>query len=240
MHRYVSFALSCVPEPGSDLAVLGKHWFGWDVDSGTESALLNIEKLPRAPLALIGRHRRFGFQAPILAPFRLARGHSPLDLHHTVRAIADYFGPIKLPALRMARRRAGLCIVPLRGSPELRQVATTVRGVFDRFCAPPARSARSTPPRAACDMPSEAPFELQFQITDGLLPAEQARVFSILRPIIEPNLPRPFVIRSLTLLGEDQHGWFRKIQRYPLGGTSRVRGLQDDLAPPLTGAPLSW
>lgn len=244
MHRYTRFAISCVPEPGSDLAVLGKHWLGWDVDTGTETALLKIDKLPRSALALTGRVRRYGFQAPLMAPFRLARGHSPLDLHHSARALAEHFSPIQVEALRMARRRTGLCLVPLDDTEALQRLATTVQGVFEEFSEPntQAKGLGQTASPKVIPHPSvlNRPFEFQFRITNAVPAAEMAAVFAILRPIMEPNLPRPFVIRSLSLLGEDPNGWFRLVQRYPLGGQAGGYGTGYGMAPRLTSVPRTW
>lgn len=240
MHRYTRFAISCVPEPGSDLAVLGKHWLGWDVDTGTETALLKIDKLPRSPLALTGRVRRYGFQAPLIAPFRLARGHSPLDLHHSARALAENFSPIQVQALRMARRRTGLSLVPLDDTEELQRLATTVQGVFEEFSEPNLQGQTKSPKVIPHPSAQDSPFELQFRITDAVPAAEMAAVFAILRPIMEPNLPRPFVIRSLSLLGEDPNGWFRLVQRYPLGGQASGMGARYGNAPRITGVPQTW
>lgn len=250
MHRYTRFALSCTPGPESDLAALGKHWLGWDLDIGSEAAFLKIDGLPRPPLALTAKIRRFGFQALLVAPFGLARGHSPLDLHHTAQAVAARFAPISMPGLRLASDADGLNLTPL-GQPEiLTRYADTVARVFDNFRADaPHGSTTSDRGMTAAqqrsfDQAGTAPrspdFSLRFRISDPMSEPDLIAVSRVLRPIMGPNLPRPFVLGGLSLVGENESGCFRLIQRYPFTGHATASGPSIGAAAQNIRMPLCW
>lgn len=250
MHRYTRFALSCTPAPDSDLAALGKHWLGWDIDNGTEAAFLKIENLPHPPPELTAETRKFGFQAFLMAPFRLAQGHSPLDLHHTAQAVAARFAPISMPGLRLSSDADGLNLTPL-GQPEpLTRYVDTVTRVFDSFrAASPHGSSIDDRGMTAAQQrsfdqarvaPNSPDFNLRFKISDPLPKTDLVAVSRVLRPIMGPNLPRPFVLGGLSLVGENEFGYFRLIQRYPLTGHVTASGHGVSTPPQKIRMPLCW
>lgn len=218
MHRYSRFALSYTPDPETDLAVLGKHWLGWDLERGQNVPLLKIDRLTLPLSKIAARRRRYGCQALLVAPFRLAAGHSPLDLHHRARAIAEHCTEVTLAGLRLDPQSGAIALLPRDESPALERFCTTVTRSFKDLQVPATGPAHAEAPRP------DTPPAFQFQLSDTLPRAELIALAAAMRPIIEPNLPRPFHLRSLSLVGEDATGWFRLIQRYPLraSGTALI------------------
>ncbi|MDJ0859094.1 MAG: DUF1045 domain-containing protein [Dinoroseobacter sp.] len=234
--EYARFSICITPNPDSDLARLGRHWLGWDMDQGAELPLLRIEDLEFSVLSLSARLRRFGFHAPLTTPFRLADGHSPLSLHHTAQALSAHLDALEFPGLHLVADRARLSLRPIGDTSELLRLRHVVERVFDEFRAPaagdPQRSERRRSelssqqmqavidPRTPSRAP-DAPFEYALSCT--LLQDEADDLRRKLLPILTPTLPRPYRIQSLSLCGEDPNGWFRVIQRYPLVGAVRPR-----------------
>lgn len=249
MHRYVRFAVSYTPDPHSDLSVLGRHWMGWDLDQGRDTAFLKIENLPRPMTHLIGRVRRYGFQAMLTPPFALAQGHSPLDLHHAAQAVAEHFAPLYLTGLRLCRDEDRLSLRLIGETENSARFTAVVSRIFEDF------RARRTPvvahpgdslterQRALLEAQRTQPLPghpFQFRISDALRPEDLSTLTAILRPIMEPNLPRPFVIDALSLVGETEEGVFRTINRYPLTAALSSTVSSGLAERPPVQAPLYW
>lgn len=234
--KYTRFSICITPAPDSDLARLGKHWLGWDIDQGAELPFLKIENLPAPFHRLTARLRRYGFRAPLTAPFELAPGHSPLSLHHTAQALASHLETLEFPGLYLSSEDAHLSLRPLGDTDPLERLHHIAQEVFSGFHAPPASapkaSARRRPELSREQMQvlidrssrpaarNRAPFE--FPLTDQRAQAETDQLRRRLLPILSPNLPRPFRVGALTLCGEGQSGWVRVIQRYAMTGGGRV------------------
>ncbi|MGJ8618589.1 MAG: DUF1045 domain-containing protein, partial [Sulfitobacter sp.] len=60
-------------------------------------------------------------------------------------------------------------------------------------------------------------FRFHITLTGKLDKQTLATTISSLRPLIMPLLSQPFLIDSLTLVGQRTDGMFAEIQRYPLG-----------------------
>ncbi|WP_425090781.1 DUF1045 domain-containing protein [Tropicimonas sp. S265A] len=234
--KYARFSICITPDPDSDLARLGKHWLGWDIDQAVELPFLKVDNLKVSALSLTARVRRFGFHALLAPPFRLANGHSPLDLHHTAQALAAHLEALEFPGLYLSAEDDQLALRPMGDLAPLHRLQHIADQVFDEYRAPPPPDAAPQPRRrselSAQQMQvvigesldptkSERPFE--FVLTEPRPRAEVTQLRQKLLPILSPNLPRPFHVQSITLCGEDQSGWFRVIQRYPLTGGLRTR-----------------
>lgn len=234
--EYARFSICITPNPDSDLARLGRHWFGWDMDQGKELPLLQIEDLETSVLSLTGRLRRFGFHAPLTGAFRLARGHSPLSLHHTAQALSAHLDALEFPGLQLSADSGCLSIKPIGNTRDLTRMRHVIDRVFAEFRAPaPMEEKRlqrrrseltSQQMQAVIDpRPPTEPVQAPLEYTlSGPLPKSEATdLRRRLLPILTPHLPRPYRVQSLTLCGEDAAGWFRVIQRYPLVGAIRAR-----------------
>lgn len=240
--KYARYSLCVTPAPDSDLARLGRHWLGWDMDQATELPSLKIEHLPVPVLALTEKIRRFGFHAPLTSPFRLANGHSPLALHHTSQALAAHLDALEFSGLYLSADAGHLSLRPVGDLSSIERLRYVVDQVFSEYRAPASRQDQSLGRRrselsteqmkAVIDQkppPPEPNSQFEFVLTDKYSQTEANKLRQKLLPILTPNLPRPFRILSVSLCGEDTRGWFRVIQRYALAGASRVQtyGEQD-------------
>ncbi|MEM8580764.1 MAG: DUF1045 domain-containing protein [Pseudomonadota bacterium] len=237
--KYGRYSVCITPNPDSDLARLGRHWLGWDMDQGKERPLLKIEELETSVLSLSGRLRRFGFHAPLTSAFRLAGGHSPLSLHHTAQALSAHLDALEFPGLHLCADNGHLSLKPIGDTLELFRMGHVVDRVFAEFRDPAAkddgralrrRSELTTqqmqavidprPPMRTPDTPVE------FALSSPLPKSEVEDIRRRLLPVLTPHLPKPYRVQSLTLCGEDAAGWFHVIHRYPLVGAVRARRAQ--------------
>ena len=107
--------------------------------------------------------------------------------------------------------------------------AEVVRGL-DTFRAPPAeadlarrRQANLTPAQEANLSQWGYPYVMEafrFHVTlTGKLPkSDLPQVTAALAPYIAPHLPQPFVLSSLTLVGQAEDGMFHEVHRAALSG----------------------
>ena len=59
-------------------------------------------------------------------------------------------------------------------------------------------------------------FDFHMTLTGPRSADRLARLKRVLSPILDPVLPRPFELRSLSLCGEASDGFFRVIHRYAM------------------------
>ena len=226
MTNYRRYAIYYTPEPNSDLARLGTHWMGWDADVGAPAQHLSIEDLGEDLATLTERPRRYGFHGTLKAPFFLHQDRSPLDLHHAVQRIAAQGSPIVLPGLAISDSGGFLALRPVGDTSRLNDLANHLVRNLDGYRAPLTetetakwRNRRLTDRQRKFAGDWGYPFvfeEFRFHMTlTGPRPADRlARLQRILTPILEPNLPRPFEMKSISLCGEAPNGFFRVIHRY--------------------------
>ena len=228
MTDYRRYAIFFTPEPNSDLSRLGTHWLGWDSDIGAPAQHLSIEDLCDDLPSLTERPRRYGFHATLKAPFFLHPEHSPLDLHHAAQRIAAASTPVRLHGLALSDLGGFLALRPVGNTADLDELAERVVRELDVFRAPPTDAETAKwKNRRLSDRQRDAveewgyPFvfeDFAFHMTmSGPRPAAQLeKLMRFLAPILEPNLPRPFEMRTLSLCGEAPDGFFRVIHRYAM------------------------
>lgn len=240
---YARYSLCVTPAPDSDLARLGRHWMGWDMDQATELPFLKVEQLPVTVLSLTARLRRYGFHAPLMAPFRLAEGHSPLHLHHTAQALAAHLEALEFSGLSLSADARHLSLRPIGNIRGIERMRHVVAQVFGEFRAPVSPTAEPTTRRrselstaqmkAVIDRrapPDTQAPEFEFALTERSAQQDASDLRRMLLPILTPNLPRPFYVQAITLCGEDMNGWFRVIQRYALVGSHALRSPEQPAA----------
>jgi hypothetical protein len=228
MTDYRRYAIYYTPEPNSDLARLGTHWMGWDADLGAPAKHLSIEGLGESLSALTERPRRYGFHATLKAPFFLHPERSPLSLHHAVRKFAAGRAPVRMPGLTLSDKHGFLALRPVGETLRLSELEEHLVRRLDDFRAPLSdgevakwNNHRLTDKQRAAVADWGYPFvfeDFSFHMTlTGPRPSDRlAKLQRLLVPILEPNFPRPFELRSLSLCGEGPDGFFRVIHRYAM------------------------
>ena len=212
--------------PSGKFADFGSRWLGWDLARG--EACAHPDELGLDCAALARRPRRYGFHATIKPPFRLIDGSSLLELDQAVAALCRALDPVLLPELRLARLGRFLALVPQGEQLAVNQLAARVVRDLDRFRRPPEDAelaSRLTGNLNAAQRRNLRDWgyphvmqQFRFHITlTGPLDDTQAdQVQAVLGSHLAPLLTNPFAIDSLTLVGEDQNGFFHQIQRYIL------------------------
>ena len=222
-------AVYWTPPPGP-LARLGAAWLGWDPAAGAAMAHPHVPGLPRDVGAITARPRRYGLHATLGPPMRLAEGASDAELERAVEALAARLAPARAEGLRLARMGGFVALVPEGDASELEALAAEVVRALDPLRAPPGPEELARRRAAGLSAREEALLErwgyphvmeaFRFHVTlsGPLDEADAAAVEAALRPLVEPVLPRPFVLDDLALMGEDQDGRFHELRRWALTG----------------------
>ncbi|MGV3649800.1 MAG: DUF1045 domain-containing protein [Devosia sp.] len=219
-------ALYYVPPPGEPLTLAAARWLRRDPVTGA-GVVGPIEGLTDADHALVTAvPRRYGFHATLKAPFALVERHDPDDLADAVARFCAGLPPLDVPALRIARRGAGLALVPADPVPELDALAASLVVEFDAFRAQPGeaelarRISADLTPRQLSHLVSWGhpfifdQFRFHMTLTGPLDPAERPHVEAVLQrhfaevlrlPLridqvavaIEPAPHAPFVLHSV-------------------------------------------
>lgn len=227
MARFQRYAIYVMPEGA--LARFGAGWLGWDAQEGHAAVHPAVDGLPRPLSEITATPRKYGLHATIKPPFRLAAGTTPAALMSDLAALCERLAPVTLDGLTLARLGGFLALVPEGETAALDDLAAQAVTALDRHRAPLTeddlarrRKARLTPAQDALLLRWGYPYvleEFRFHITlTGNLPRDEAEaVAKAVTPHLAPLLPRPCVIGSLCLMGEDGKGLFHLIHRYPLG-----------------------
>lgn len=214
--------------PSGHLAEFGATWLGWNLATGTtcphpKGTGLDIAKLTRTP-------RKYGMHGTIKPPFRLKDGTDVDGLQSALADLARTLPPVVLDSLNLSRIGRFLALVPAGDTSQLADLAARVVSELDMFRAPPTdaelakrRKARLSPAQEQHLLDWGYPyvmdqFRFHITLTGGLDDTTAQNALAALAPMVAQVLPVPFVIDSLTVVGEDSGGFFHEIHRYTLTG----------------------
>jgi hypothetical protein len=112
------YALYYAPAVGSAWWRFGCSWLGRDAASG------DVRVPPAMPalagvdlLQLTAAPRRYGFHATLVAPFTLAPGVTPAQLHQRIAELARTLAPVPLGALQPAPLEGFVALLPQAAPP---------------------------------------------------------------------------------------------------------------------------
>lgn len=221
------YAIYFTPAAGA-LSDFGAAWLGWDAVRGRSVAHPDISGLP-APVAEITEEpRRYGLHATIKPPFRLAEGATEAEL---AAAFAGFCASTAAPALgglEMTALGRFLALVPKGSQDAPNRLAAAAVAAFDPFRAPltPEELARRRVPGLTAEQDALLlrwgyPYVMdafRFHITlTGKRPRNELEAIrAALARHLTPLLPCPFPIDALSLMGEDDAGYFHLILRHAL------------------------
>lgn len=232
MDGFTRYAIYYAPPPGP-LARLGAAWLGWDAEAGHGETLppgKNWPDLPRPPLEITARPRKYGFHGTLKPPFVLSEDRTVAGLHAALSALAPRLHRLRLDGLRITAIGPFLALVPEGDASPVDDLAATLLEALDGFRAPPEPAELARRRAAGLTERQEEnltrwgyPYvmeEFRFHITlTGPLPeAEREATASALEPLFAPLLEQPFRIDEICLFGEGQDGRFRNLHRYTLSG----------------------
>lgn len=210
--------------PKGDLARLGAAWLGWDVATGQAVAHPELPGLDVADLT--ARPRKYGLHGTIKPPMYLADGMTPEGLAAALETLTHSLAPVQLDGLSVTQLGRFLALTPQGETAELAEMAAQVVQTLDPFRAPPSeaelarrRQSNLTPAQEQNLADWGYPYvmdQFRFHITLSGPVDEAETILPQLQAHFAPVLPVPFLIDSLTLLGQGEDGMFREIRRYPL------------------------
>lgn len=222
--RYAIYYLPGTQEPWADFCT---RWLGWDFDTGRgtppPAQAPDAHDLTEAP-------RRYGLHATLKPPFRLAPGTAPQDLETATAALAARHAPVRIDGLRVAPMGMFLALRPDGEESALCSLAAACVRDLDRFRAPATdaelsrrRTTRMSHAQSANLARWGYPhvmdcFHFHITLSSRLPPGPRQIAANLLERHLVPLLPRPHVLGSIALCGEDPAGRFHLIRRFPLTG----------------------
>ncbi|MEX0316482.1 MAG: DUF1045 domain-containing protein [Ruegeria sp.] len=223
---FTRYAIYYAPPADADWARFGAAWLGWDMDTGTEIAHPQVDRLD-VP-AITATPRKYGLHGTLKPPFRLAEGQSLPPLQDACAALAATCAPVTLAGLKIARLGRFLALRPLGDTSGLNALAAASVRELDGFRAP-ASDTELARRRASGLTPAQEQnlsqwgypyvmddFRFHITLTGRLDKPTLAQVQTALETRLAPMLPQPFTIADLALMGEAEDGRFHLIHRYAL------------------------
>lgn len=226
-YMFERYAIFYTPDdPG--FAAFGAQWLGWDSAAGASVKHpvfdgLDVAELTKAP-------RKYGLHATLKAPFRLAEGAREEDLINAVDIFSASQPAAQIEGLELAYRHGFLALRPAGNDEELGVLAGNVVRAFEPLRAPLnetdiARRRKSTlSERQDAQMLKWGyPYVFQdfhFHMTlSGRISIHKAQnTMPVLQQLFVPVAPHPFIVRSVSVMGEDACGMFHQIHRAQLSG----------------------
>lgn len=224
MSHVQRYAIYHLPD-NAELAAFGAAWLGWNIETGIEVRQPDVPGIAAAT----ARPRKYGFHATLKPPFRLAENCDASGLLADTRKLAAGMAPVQLEGMRVASLGRFLALVPEGETGGLGDLAFASVRMLDRYRRP-ADAEELARRRAAglTDRQDELlrrwgyPFvgeEFRFHLTlSGGLPQSELSQLARAAEVHLPELPRPYVISSIALVGEGEDGRFRLLDRFVLGG----------------------
>ena len=198
--------------PQGSLAEAGAAWLGWDVARGRAVAHPEVAALDVA--AVTETPRKYGLHATIKPPFVLAEGATADGLQSAFETSCTQLAPVTLDGLSLTPLGRFLALTPEGGTAALNAMEADLAR---------RRQANLTPAQEANLSQWGYPYVMEafrFHVTlTGKLPkSDLPRVTAALAPYIAPHLPQPFILDSLTLVGQAEDGMFHEVHRAALSG----------------------
>lgn len=219
--RFTRYGVYFTPRPGA-FADAGAAWLGWDLTAGRAVGTTDD--------AVAARPRKYGFHGTIKPPFRLAQDTTTEGLKEALEALSRRLAPVALDGLTLSRIGSFLALTPVGDVRDLAELAGHAVRDLDVFRAPPTdgelarrRQSNLTPLQEenlrnwGYPYVMEA-FKFHMTLTGPLARDQVGKVMADANTYFGDLPPRPFVIDSLTLVGERDGEMFHEIHRYTLTG----------------------
>lgn len=221
---YTRFAIYYLPPDGA-LADFGAAWLGWDVGTGAPVDQPDVPGLDDVTMT----PRKYGFHGTLKPPFRLAEGETPEALAAACADMAASCAPARAEGLALTPLGRFLALTPLGDTAGIARVAGTCVRALDGFRAPAPEAELARRRKAGLSARQEAnllawgyPYvmeEFRFHLTlTGRLPKAELPTWMMEAAGLLPELPAPFALDAVALVGERADGRFESIQRYTLTG----------------------
>ncbi|WP_143152721.1 DUF1045 domain-containing protein [Marivita hallyeonensis] len=206
--------------PDGPLGDFGASWFGWDCVSQQKAT-------PLARQDWIANASRYGFHATLKAPFRLYDTCDAAQLPRAVEAFAQKRAAVSLGGLSLVWLGRFLALVPATSNDALSDLAAHCVTELDRFRAPLSVDEREKYARRNLSETLHQnlltwgypfvmdAFRFHMTLTDRVPQAERTTIEETVRAPL-PDVSGPYLMRHISLMGEDRDGRFHQIARYDL------------------------
>lgn len=214
--------------PPCPFADFGAAWLGWDVARAVSVEHPKIGDLDIA--AMTDVPGKYGLHATIKPPFSLARGTTERGLQKAFASLCQGLPPVTLAGIELTTLGRFLALCSQGDTVALNKLAACVVEQLDGFRAPLTKS-ELTRRRTANLTPAQDEslhkwgyphimdtFRFHITLTGRLDKQTLSKVKPLLGSVLDPILPQPFSIESLTLVGQRDDGMFEEIQRCNLAG----------------------
>lgn len=207
------------------MAEFGARWLGWDIDHARicdRPELAGIEDFTMGP-------RKYGFHGTLMPPFRLAEGTTRAALEAAVAGIAERQSPIRLSGLELTVMGRFLALTPVGDARALQELARDIVAGLDQLRAPPTPAELARRRAAGLTFNQEAnllrwgypyvldEFRFHMTLTDKLTGMQRLLAGAAIRERL-PELPQPFDMAEIALVGERTDGMFQTLHRFALTG----------------------
>ena len=226
MSDFQRYAIFYLPDD-VQLAQFGAGWLGWDSVAGQAVPQplvrgIDLQKATRRP-------RKYGFHGTLKAPFHLAPDTTAFDLLAAVERLAATQPPAQIAGLAVAHLGNFLALVPDGDATDLAALAARCVTRLDAHRAPLGAATLARRRLAPLTARQDGfltrwgypyvleDFRFHMTLSGPLDPAE----LSVLEAAVKahlPPLPRPFDIRSISVVGERRDRMFQLVQRFDLSG----------------------
>ncbi|WP_298913891.1 DUF1045 domain-containing protein [uncultured Roseobacter sp.] len=213
------YGIYFTPAPGP-FAEAGATWLGWDVANGCRVGAPDDD--------VTKRPRRYGFHGTIKPPFHLVPGKTAQALESDLERLCDALEPVVLEGLTLSRIGPFLALTAVGDVRELAQMAGQVVRGLDGYRARPDEAELARRRQSNLTALQEQnlkdwgypyvmeAFKFHMTLTGPLPQAQRDAVLARANTHFGDLPPRPFVIDSLTLVGEGADSRFREIRRFKL------------------------
>lgn len=216
--------------PPKALADKGAAWLGWDLALGACVAHPDLADLAGLDVAaLTKRPRKYGMHGTVKAPFALVAGTTQADLENALGSLCQDLSSVTCEGLEVATLGRFLALVPVGDQTALQQMAARVVEVLDPFRAPLSAGELARRRQARLSDAQDAnlqrwgyphvmgQFRFHITLTGPVSRGDLAQVAARVAAYFAPDLPRPFVIDRLTLVGERPDGNFETVAQVGFG-----------------------
>ncbi len=227
MSEYTRFEVYFLTE--GELAEFVATGLGCDVEQGAPVAQPRVDPLGDRIEKITNTPRKYGFHATIKPPFRLADGVSQRDVEDAMAEFASSFAPVHLQSFALSQIGRFHALCPTGDVTALNAMAAACVTELDHLRAPLTddemarrRKHRLTEAQDALLEKWGYPyvlteFRFHMTLTGSVKDADRDDVLAALDSVV-PDLPQPYALQGIALVGERADGMFKTIHRYTFSG----------------------
>lgn len=214
--------------PAGALAEWGEHWLGWSSARGCRMPHADFNGLDVGKIT--AKPRKYGVHGTLKAPFHL---RDDLDVDQLKQAAADFASrtaAFNIGDVKLRFQNGFVALRPVTRTEPLHRFATSVVKDFDSFRAQLSDADIARRRRSSLNNRQDKQmlewgypyifddFHFHITLSGSVASATATKIITALTPVLNPLVETPFLIDTITLMGQDSDGMFHQIHRYMLTG----------------------